>query len=77
MLGLKVERDGSRHRARGDIMRSAKRRKEIVQRHAVGQIHEGQAGAPLVLVGAENVVVSDSYVEQISPGDARRLSDDD
>ena len=38
-----------------------------------GQIDDRQAGAPLVLVAVEDVVVSHADVEQIARGDAGRV----
>src|SRR5208283_5610829 len=57
-LVLKVEADGYRQRARGDVMRPAEGRKEVIERILVGQIDGRQAKAPFALLAVEKVVVS-------------------
>src|SRR5271169_5967153 len=52
---LKVKPDGRGYRPRRNIMGTAERGKEVVECFFIRQIDDGQAGAPPVLVGVEDV----------------------
>lgn len=72
-LALKVEPDRRGNGSRRDIVSAAERRKEVVERFFVRQIDDRQAGAPPVLVGVEDIVVSDGGVEEIARRDTGRV----
>ena len=72
-LALEMEAEGRGHGARRHVVRSAESGKEVVERLLVGQVDHGQAGAPLVLVAVEEIVVADGDVEQAARRDARRV----
>ena len=66
-----MESKFSRHRSRRDVVGSAKRGKEIVERDLVGHVNGRQSQAPFVPVLAEQVVVSQAEVEEVAGGNAR------
>jgi hypothetical protein len=70
---LEVEADGRRDCARRDVVRSAERRKEIVERLFVRQIDHRHAGAPFVSFAMETVVMAHGDVEQVARLDALRI----
>src|SRR5882672_2500081 len=70
---LEVESQLRRQRARRDVVGTAKGGKEIVEGDLVGNVNGCQAQAPLVAVLAEQVVVSQTNVKEISGSNARRI----
>lgn len=70
---LKVEAEVYCFGARAYEMRTAERRKEVVQGFLVGQVDDREAQAPLVTIAVEEVVVADGQVEKVPRCDARRI----
>ena len=68
---LEVESDLSRKRTRRYVVRAAEGREEVVECVLVGQVDRCELQTHLVLVTAEDVVVSDRNVEQASRRDTR------
>ena len=68
---MEAELDG--FGARGDEVRAAEGREEVIQRFLVGQVDDGEAQAPLVAVAVEEIVVADGEIEEIARCDARRI----
>jgi hypothetical protein len=62
-IGLEVKSDLSRQRARRDVVCSAEGGEKVVQRHLVGQVDRREAQAPLVALGAEEVVVPKAKIK--------------
>src|ERR1700756_782014 len=60
-----------RQRSRSHVMRSAKRREEVIECVLVGDVHARQAQAPSVPITVEDVVFSNGSVEEIAWLDAR------
>src|SRR5262249_42842731 len=54
-------------------VRSAERRQEVVERFLVRQVDHRESQAPLVAIAAEQVVVADADIEQMSWRDAWRI----
>ena len=71
LLEVEAELDGFGTRAYE--VRAAECGEEVVQGFLVGQVHDGEAEAPLVAIAVEQVVVADGHVEEIPRGDARRI----
>ena len=69
--GLEVKSDLSRQCARRDVVRAAEGRKEVVECVLVGQVDRCELETDLVLVAAEQVVMSDGNVEKASRRDTR------
>src|ERR1035441_10405224 len=61
-LGLEVQRNFRRQRARGYIVRSAERGQEVIQCVLVGDVNGRQVEVQLVAVGPEDVVFADGRV---------------
>ena len=72
-MHLEVESDLCCQRAGRNVVRSAKRRREVVKRNPVRQIDRAELHAPLVSIAMENVVVTNGEIEQIAGRDARRI----
>ena len=70
---LKVETDLSGDGARSDIVRAAKGGKKIVQSVLVCDVDGRELETHLVLIAAEQVVMSDGNVKQASRRDTRRV----
>src|SRR5450755_4194468 len=51
-------------------MRAAERRQEVIERHLVRQVDDGEAQVPFVAISAENIVLSHGKVEKIARQDA-------
>ena len=68
---LEVESDLSRKRTRRYVVRAAEGREEVVERVLVGQVDRCELEAHLVLIPAEDVVMSDGNVEKASRRNAR------
>ena len=68
-LLLEVESDLSRKRTRRYVVRSAERGKEVVESVLVGDVDRRKLETYLVLVSAEDVVMSDRNVEKTSARD--------
>ena len=58
---------------RGDVMRAAEGRKEVVKHVVVRQVDDGQLRAPFVLIAVEEVIVAHGEIEEIPVCDARRI----
>lgn len=56
---LEMKADLRRESARRNVVRSTKRREEVVQRIFIGDIYSGQTQAPFVLIAVEEVVLTD------------------
>ena len=54
-------------------MRSAKSRKEIVERVLIRQIDDGESNAPIPLVMLKQVVLPQAEIEEIPLRDTRRV----
>ncbi len=65
-LLLEMESDLSRKRTRRYVVRSAERGKEVVESVLVGYVDRRKLETHLVLVSAEDVVMSDGNVEETS-----------
>ena len=70
---LEVEAQLRCVRPRGNKVRAAERRQEVVERGLVRQVDGGEAQAPLVMVAMEQVVVPHAGIEQVAWFDARRI----
>jgi len=68
-----VEPDLRCQRTRGDIVRAAEGRKEVVERIVVRQVDDGQLCTPFVPVAVEQVVMAHGHVEEAPVCDTRRL----
>jgi hypothetical protein len=55
---LEVETNLAGDRTRRHVVRAAERGEEVVKRHFVGQIDDGQTGAPPVSITMEHIVVA-------------------
>ncbi len=56
---------GGRQRARGNVMRPAEGRKEVVERLFVHQVDNRELGAPLIPVAVKNVVKPHGEVNKL------------
>jgi len=62
----KVEVEGPSNGARGHIVGSAEGRQEVIQGFLVGQVHDGQTGAPFVLIAVEQIIVPNGKLKQVA-----------
>src|SRR6201987_2700503 len=72
-VGLEMNADLCRQRARCDVVRSAEGGEEVVERRLIGQVHSGKPEAPLVPVAVEEVVFTDGGIEETAWRDSRRV----
>jgi len=71
---LKVESEFGRISSRRDEVGSAKRRQEVIQCDFIGEVDDSESQAPPVIVfGAEQVVVPQTHVKQVAGSDTRRI----
>jgi hypothetical protein len=55
-------------------VRSTEGGEEVIERHLVGDVDHGKAQTPLVTVTAEQVVVPDADIKQMTGSDPRRIA---
>src|SRR6185437_15929042 len=69
-----VQRQLRHECARGYVVRAAEGGKEVIERVLVGYIDRRQVEVELVLVGVEEVVLTEVDVEQVAWSNARRVA---
>ena len=68
-----MQPNSSRQRSGSNVVRAAERREKVVERVFVRDINRRQLQADLVSIPVEEVVMSDSEIEQVSRRHARRI----
>ena len=71
---LEVEPQLCRVGPRGDEVRSTEGGEEVIERHLIRDVDHGKAQTPLVTVAAEEVVVPDTDIKQMTRSDPRRIA---
>ena len=54
-------------------MSAAEGGKKVIKRNFVGDVNDSDLRTPSALVTVEEIIVSDSYVEEMARGDSRRI----